>query len=82
MWSLLVARNIVNATEGKTLLEVAAYVILIKYFVFYRPSGKLLWKKVEDFLLSNPLKKIVHSVKKNVVYFELFLNENRCYFQL
>ena len=45
---------IVSATEGETLLEVAAYVILIKYFVFYRPSGKLLWKKVEDFLISNP----------------------------
>ena len=40
-------RNIVSATEGETLLEVAAYVIFIKYFVFYRPSGKLLWKKVE-----------------------------------
>ena len=52
--SLLVAHNIVSATEGETLLEVAAYVILIKCFVFYRPSGKLLWKKVEDFLISNP----------------------------
>lgn len=55
MWSLLVARNIiVSATEGETLFEVAAYVILIKYFVSYRPSGKLRWKKVEDFLISNP----------------------------
>ena len=41
------ARNIVSATEGETLLDVAAYVILIKYFVFYRPGGKLLWEKVE-----------------------------------
>ena len=55
--SLLVAHDIVSATEGETLLEVAAYATLVRCFVFYRPSGKLLWKKVEDFRLSNPLKK-------------------------